>query len=182
MKISKNYIDNNNENNLLLPNEISLLKATKEKVEKQLLENKKGSGISKAFSFFFGGGGDDDNKELTEEEKNELDMMYGDDFIMKYLLELNEGQKSGSNPLSEKINKIKNDLVILFHIDKIEVKENSYNCNFFIKNININCNVANSNFDFELNINDIGTLLNESLFSDKFEDVKYLIQIKKDKN
>ena len=53
MKIAKNYIDNNNENNLLLPNEISLLKATKEKVEKQLLENKKGSGISKAFSFFF---------------------------------------------------------------------------------------------------------------------------------
>ena len=182
MKIAKNYIDNNNENNLLLPNEISLLKATKEKVEKQLLENKKGSGISKAFSFFFGGGGDDDNKELTEEEKNELDIMYGDDFIMKYLLGLNEGQKSGSNPLSEKINKIKNDLVLLFHIDKIEVKENSYNCNFFIKNININCNVVNSNFDFEMNINDIGTLLNESLFSDKFEDTNYLIQIKKSQN
>ena len=182
-KLSKKYIDdNNNDNNLLLPTELILLKSTKEKVEKQLLENKKGSGISKAFSFFFGGGGDDDNKELTEEEKNELNETYSDEYIIKYLMGLNDGQKSGSNPINDKINKIMNNLDINVIIDKIEVKESNYNCNFFIKKININCHLINKKFDFELNINDIGTLLNESLFSDKFEDTNYLIQIKKEQN
>ena len=183
IKIIKKYIDdNNNINNLLLPNEINSLKATKEKVEKQLLENKKGGGIAKAFSFFFGGGGDDDKKELTEEEKNELNEMYTDDYIIKYILGLNDGQKSGANPFSDKINKIINDLIINIKIDKIEVKENNYNCNFFIKTIDCNCNLINKKFDFEINIDDVGTLINESLFSDKFEDTNYLIQIKKEIN
>ena len=182
-KLVKKYIDDNNKiNNLLLPEEINLLKFTKEKVEKQLLENKKGGGISKAFSFFFGGGGDDEKKELTEEEKNELNQIYSDEYLIKYLLGLNEGQKSGNNPLSEKINKIINELVINIHIDKIEVKENNYNCNFFIKKIIINSNLINKKFDFEVNIEDIGTLLNESLFSDKFKDTNYLIQIKTNLN
>ena len=183
IKIIKKYIDdNNNINNLLLPNEINSLKATKEKVEKQLLENKKGGGIAKAFSFFFGGGGDEDKKELTEEEKNELNEIYTDDYIIKYLLGLNEGQKSGNNPFSDKINKIINDLIINIKIDKIEVKENNYNCNFYIKTITFNSNLINKKYDFEINIDDIGTLLNESLFSDKFEDTNYLIQIKKEMN
>ncbi len=55
MKISKKYLENNsNLEKFLLPTEINLLKSTKEKVEKQLLDNKKGSGLTKAFSFFFG--------------------------------------------------------------------------------------------------------------------------------
>jgi hypothetical protein len=97
-------------------------------------------------------------------------------------LGLNEGQKSGNNPFSDKINKIINDLIINIKIDKIEVKENNYNCNFFIKTIDCNCNLINKKFDFEINIDDVGTLLNESLFSDKFEDTNYLIQIKKEIN
>ena len=182
-KLVKKYLDDNkNINYLLFPNEIILLKSTKEKVEKQLLENKKGSGITKAFSFFFGGGGDDDKKELTEEEKKELNNIYTNDFIIKYLLGLNDSQKSGSNPFSNKIDKIISDLLINFQIDKIEVKENNYKCNFFIKSIIINFNIINKKYDFEININDIGTLLNESLFSEKLEDTNYLIQIKKDSN
>ena len=183
IKIIKKYLnDNNSINNIILPNEICSLKATKDKVEQKLLENKKGGGLTKAFSFFFGGGGDDDNKELTEDEKKELNEIYTDEYIIKYLLGFNEGKKRKNNPFSEKINKIVNDLIINFQIDKIEVKENNYNCNFFIKTIKINSNIINKQFDLEINIDDIGTLLNESLFSDKFEDVKYLIQIKKDKN
>ena len=182
-KLVKKYLDdNNNINNLLLPNEIILLKSTKEKVEKQLLENKKGSGITQAFSFFFGGGGDDDKKELTEEEKKELNDIYTNDFIIKYLLGLNNEKKSGSNPFSNKIDKIINDLMINVQIDKIEIKENNYNCNFFIKSIIINSNIINKKYDFEININDIGTLLNDSLFSEKLEDTNYLIQIKKENN
>ena len=183
IKIIKNYLnDNKNINNIILPNEICSLKATKEKVEQKLLENKKGGGLTKAFSFFFGGGGDDDKKELTEEEKNELNEIYTEEYIIKYLFGLNEGQNKKNNPFSDKINKIINDLIINIQIDKIEVKENNYNCNFFIKTIKINSNLINKQFDLEINIDDIGTLLNESLFSDKFEDIKYLIQIKKEKN
>ena len=180
-KLVKKYLNDNKDiNNLLLPNEIILLKSTKEKVEKQLLENKKGSGITKAFSFFFGGGGDDDKKELTEEEKKELNDIYTNDFIIKYLLDINTRSKSGSNPFSDKINKIISDLLINIQIDKIEVKENNYNCNFFIKSIKINFNLIDKKYDFEININDIGTLLNESLFSDKLENINYLMQVKKE--
>ena len=159
-----------------------ILKATREKIEKQLLENKKGGGIAKAFSFFFGGGGGEETKELTEEEKVELNEIFCNEYIIKYLLGLNEGQKSGSNPFNDKIKLIMNDLNINIHIDKFEVKENNYNCNFFIKAININCNIINKKYDFEMIIDDIGTLLNDSLFSDKFEDTNYLIQIKKEQN
>ena len=81
-KLAKKYInhlDKENEDNnslddcLILPEEITLLKCTKEKVENQLLENKKGNQLANAFKFFFGGGDDDENKkELTEEEKENL--------------------------------------------------------------------------------------------------------------
>ena len=183
IKIIKNYLnDNKNINNIILPNEICSLKATKEKVEQKLLENKKGGGLTKAFSFFFGGSRDDDKKELKKKKKNELNEIYTEEYIIKYLLGLNEGQNKKNNPFSDKINKIINDLIINIQIDKIELKENNYNCNFFIKTIKINSNLINKQFDLEINIDDIGTLLNESLFSDKFEDIKYLIQIKKEKN
>ena len=53
IKISKKYLEDNSAiSNLLLPTEICLLKSTKDKVEKQLLDNKKGGGLTKAFSFF----------------------------------------------------------------------------------------------------------------------------------
>ena len=61
-KLAKKYInhlDKENEDNnslddcLILPEEITLLKSTKEKVENQLLENKKGNQLANAFKFFF---------------------------------------------------------------------------------------------------------------------------------
>ena len=190
IKIAKKYLeDNSNTTNLLLPTEINLLKATKDKVEKQLLENKKGGGLTKAFSFFFGGGGDDENKELTEEEKNDLNNIYTDEYIIKYLLGLTENKNNSSNPLSQKIDKFINNVSAIVNVEKIELvlinlneKENNNKCNLFIKDINLNINLVNKNFDFEMNINDIGTLLNESLFNDRLDNVNYLIQVKKEPN
>ena len=190
IKISKKYLEDNEAiSNLLLPTEICLLKSTKDKVEKQLLDNKKGGGLTKAFSFFFGGGDDDDNKELTEDERNELDSIYTDDYIMKYLLGLVDNKNNSSNPLSEKLKNFINNLSISINIQKIEyilnnLYENGINnkCNLFIKDVNLNFNLLNKNFNFELNISDIGTLLNESLFSDRFDDVNYLLQVKKESN
>ena len=190
IKISKKYLeDNSTLSNLLLPTEICLLKSTKDKVEKQLLDNKKGGGLTKAFSFFFGGGDDDDNKELTEDEKNELDSIYTDDYIMKYLLGLVDNKSNSSNPLSEKLKNFMNNLFISINVQKIEyilinLNENGINnkCNLFIKDVNLNFNLFNQDFNFELNISDIGTLLNESLFSNRFDDVNYLLQVKKEPN
>ena len=189
IKISKKYLEDNSAiSNLLLPTEICLLKSTKDKVEKQLLDNKKG-GLTKAFSFFFGGGDDDDNKELTEDERNELDNIYTDDYIMKYLLGLVDNKNNSNNPISEKIKNFMNNLFISINVQKIEyilinLNENGINnkCNLFIKDVNLNINLFNQEFDFELNISDIGTLLIESLFSDRFDDVDYLLQVKKESN
>ena len=190
IKISKKYLeDNSNKDNILLPTEINLLKSTKEKVEKQLLDNKKGSGLTKAFSFFFGGGDDDEKKELSEEEKDELNDIYTDNYIIKYLLGLNGNQSSNNNPLSEKISKFLNDVNIKINVEKIELmlinineKENYNKCNLFIKDISVDFNWNNKKYDFELNINDIGTLLYDSLFNDRINDVNYLIQVKKEPN
>ena len=189
-KISKKYLEDNSAiSNLLLPTEICLLKSTKDKVEKQLLDNKKGGGLTKAFSFFFGGGDDDDNKELTEDERNELDSIYTDEYIMKYLSGLVDNKRNSSNPLSEKLKNFMSNLSISINVQKIEyilinLNENEIKnkCNLFIKDANININLLNQNLDFELNIRDIGTLLNESLFNDRFDDVDYLIQVKKEPN
>ena len=189
IKISKKYLENNTTtDNILLPTEINLLKSTKEKVENQLLENKKGGGLTKAFSFFFGGGGDDKKKELTEEEKEELNNIYTDNYIIKYLLGLNENKSSDSNPLNEKINKFISNIILKINVEKIELilinineKENN-KCNLFIKDININFNLNNKKYDFEININDIGTLLNDSLFDNRINVINYLIQLKKEPN
>ena len=190
IKISKKYLKNNSiTENIILPTEINLLKSTKEKVEEKLLENKKGGGITKAFSFFFGGGGDDEKKELTEEEKNELNNIYKDDYIIKYLLGLNEAEIKDNNPIKDKLGKFMNNIHIKINIEKIELilininEKGNYNkCNLFIKEINLNFNLDNKKYDFEININDIGTLLNESLFNERLDDMNYLIQIIKDSN
>ena len=55
IKIIKKYLESDEINEkFLLPNEINSLKATKEKVEKKVIENKKGNVLANAFSFFFG--------------------------------------------------------------------------------------------------------------------------------
>ena len=185
IKIVKKYLENNSDTSkIILPTEINLLKATKDKVEQKLLDNKKGGGISKAFSFFFGGGDDDEKKELTEEEKEELDNIYTDDYIIKYLLGLLENKKDKNNPLIEKIKGFMSNVVVTINVEKIElILKNIYDIsfNFFIKGININFNLEKGQKDYEINIDDIGTEMNKSLFNGR-TDNNYLIQLKKEPN
>ena len=57
-ELNKDFDLNENFKNfecIVLPEEINLLKETKDLVEKQLLENKKGNQLANAFNFFFGG-------------------------------------------------------------------------------------------------------------------------------
>ena len=185
IKIVKKYLENNSDTSkIIIPTEINLLKATKDKVEQKLLDNKKGGGLTKAFSFFFGGGDDDDKKELSEEEKEELDKIYTDDYIIKYLLGLLENTKDKSNPLSDKIKAFMNNVVVTINIEKIELVLKNINdktCNFFVKGINITFNLEKGQKDYEINIDDIGTEMNNSLFSER-TDNNYLIQLKKEPN
>ena len=184
IKIAKKYLENNSETSkLILPTEINLLKATKDKVEKKILDNKKG-GLANAFFSFFGGGNNDEKKELTEEEKNELDSIYTDDYINKYLSGFYDDQKGKNNPLSEKINAFMNNLVVSIDVEKIEIiVKDIYdiNCNFYIRGINVIFNLNKGINDYEININDIGVGTNKSLNNEKI-DKNYFIQIKKEPN
>ena len=89
IEIIKNNLDNLTndkvDENFLLPDDKNALMATKEKVENQVLENKKGNVLVNAFSFFFGGEKEEEKKELTEEEKETFDEIYTEQSIIDYL-------------------------------------------------------------------------------------------------
>ena len=87
IKIIKKYLeDEKNIENFLLPDEKNTLKATKEKVEKKVLENKKGNVLANAFNFFFGAKKEEEkNDELTEEEKEIFEDIYKDQNIINYI-------------------------------------------------------------------------------------------------
>ena len=160
--------DNNIINNyIILPEEIYLLESCKEKVESQLLENKKGNKLANAFNFFFGGGGDDENKELTEEEKQALNNAFSQDNLINYLT--NKKIKDGNNNDNEEkkeeqvIDKFKhffNNISFNITLNKIELLLNYFysSHSIYIKNINstIDINKNNDTKDFQVIIEDIG--------------------------
>ena len=160
-------------NCLILPEEINLLKETKEKVENQILENKKGNQIAKAFNFFFGGGGDDDKKELTEEEKQSLNEIYSDEGINKYLNNKKEIKENNSNDEKtlDKIKNFFNKISYNFNINKIEILLNNFYSkhSIYLNNIififDINRYNRKKNYRFELS--DFGYDSNKSFLKEK---------------
>ena len=183
--ISNNYINNNNEDKLLIPNEINLLKATKEKVKSKVLENKKGNVLTNAFSFFFGGKSDDDEKknELTEEEEQILESIYTDENILNYLLK-GDDTKNESNPIKGKIMGFFDKLNINFVFNKMElilINNDGEKCNLYISEINIIVNKNQKEIKSILSIKDIGSNLANDLFNERDESKK-LIEINKDDN
>ena len=189
-KISKKYIDNNNETEkLIIPTEINLLKATKEKVENKVLDGKKGNVLSNAFSFFFGGKKDDEEekKELTEEEKNIFDNIYTDNNLIQYIYGKNKEEKKDSNPIKDKIMGFISKLKININFNKLELilaNDDINKFSFYIRDIRLDIEKQNDEINSVLNIGNIGTNLDESLFSDriKINDNNDLIMISKDKN
>ena len=69
----------------LLPDDMEYLEATKTKVEKQALENKKGKVLENAFSFFFGAKKEEKKEGLTEEEKEIFEDIYKEENIINYI-------------------------------------------------------------------------------------------------
>ena len=186
IKDNNNTSNDSNDINLLYPNEINLLKGTKETVKQKILDDKKGNTLTKAFSFFFGGGGGNDNKnELTEEEEDSLNELYSDKNIINYLNNYDKINTDG-NIFVNKIKNIYSNLIIYIKIQKIELvlmnQNSSKNCNFYIKNINIEFCHRNDNYDYKLFIYDICINQNTSIFRNKIQNREPMIKFGKNKN
>ena len=189
-KITKKYLDNNNEiEKLILPTEINLLKSTKEKVEKKVLDGKKGNVLTNAFSFFFGGKKDDEEekKELTEEEKNIFENIYTENYLIKYLYGKIKEEKIKNNPIKDKIMGFITKLKININFNKLELilsNDDINKCTLYISNIQLILEKINNEINSILTIGNIDSNLNESLFSEriKINDNNDLIMISKDKN
>ena len=193
-KISKKYInsldnkDNDNNNlineSLILPDEIKLLQTTKEKVEKQLLENKKGNQLVNAFNFFFGGNADDEKKkELTEEEKQSLDNAYTDESIINYISKKkydknidnnNENEEKKEEEMIDKMKNFFNNISFNVTLSKIEILLNYFYAqhSVYLTNINtiININKENNIKNFQFIIKDIGYDGKYSIFNNIIKD------------
>ena len=188
-KISKKYVDDNNyTEKLILPSEINLLKATKEKVEKQVLDGKKGNVLSNAFSFFFGGKKDEDEKkELSEEEKQTFENIYTNEYLINYLSGKNKESNTQSNPIKEKIIGFISRLKINVYFNKLELilaNDNVNKCTLYICDIKVMIEKLNDEINNVLTIGNIGSNLDKDLFNERMNinENNDLIMVTKDKN
>ena len=195
-KVTKKYFkylkDNDNKSNelndilLLYPNNINLLKGTKDIVNQKVLDDKKGNSLTKAFSFFFGGGGGDDNKnELTEEETKILNNIYTDNYIITYLENYDKISKN-DNAFPNKIKNIISNFVVYIRIQKLELvllnQNSSKKCDFYINNINFELRHKFNNNDYNLYINDICINQNISVFRNQKQNDEPMIKFMKNQN
>ena len=162
---------------IILPEEINILKATKEKVENQLLENKKGNQLANAFNFFFGGG-NDNNKELTEEEKQNLNYIYSDEGIIKFLMKKKEIKENNENE-EKTLDKIKNyfnKISYNFIINKISILLNDFHSkhSIYLNDINFifDINRYNKTKKYTFELNDFGYDANNSFLKEKIDNNK----------
>ena len=170
---------------IILPEEINLLKMTKEKVESQLLENKKGNQLANAFNFFFGGGGNDDKKELTDEEKKELNEIYSDEGIIKFLMKKNDIKEKDSKEEKtlDKIKNFFNKISFNFIINEIEILLNNFNSkhSIYLKEINLvlDINRYNKTKNIKFELGDIGYDVKNSFIKNKNADNNQMIKFSK---
>ena len=169
LKDNNNNSNESNDINLLYLNEINILKGSKETVNQKVLDDKKGSSLTKAFSFFFGGGGNE-APELTEEETECLNNIYTDEYIINYLDNYDKINNDG-NIIINKIKKIFSNVIIYIKIQKLELvllnQNSSKKCDFYINNINIELCHRFENYDYNIYIYDICINQNMSIFSNK---------------
>ena len=170
---------------IILPEEINLLRETKEKVESQVLENKKGNQLANAFNFFFGGGGNDNKNELTEEEKQSINEIYSDEGIIKFLKnkkdikENNDNEEKTLDKIKNFFNKISYNIII----NKIEILLNNFYTkhSIYIKDINLlfDINRYNKTKNYKFHLSDFGYDLKNSFFKDKINDNNKMVQFAK---
>ena len=171
--ISKNIINNENSINnekILIPKEINLIKNTKEKTEQKILDSKKGNVLASAFSFFFGGNKSEEKKELTAEEKTKLENVYTENELNKYLSGKIENEKLKNNPVLEKIMKFITNVKINFNFSKFELilaNDEINICKLFIEGINFEIIKKSDEKNILITIKDIGSNLGNKLFSER---------------
>ena len=188
IKIVKKYLENEkNDEKILLPDNKNCLIATREKVEKKVLENKKGNVLANAFSFFFSAKKEEKKEELTEEEKEKSEEIYQESNIIKYLNgNINENTNASLSSIFEKIKKFLENISVDINIEKLEIIIHNINIgneqNIFIKGMRMNINYYNKEFDFKYSINDIGYEKDKSFFDANDLFCVNAIEFSRDKN
>ena len=183
-KIIKKYFDDENKiENILLTDDVIALKCTKEKVEKKVLENKKGNVLANAFNFFFGGQ-KEEKEELTEEEKEISEEIFTEENIIYYLNGENIKKSNNLSSIFDKFTKFLSKVSIGINISKLELVLHNLKANkkqnLFIRGMKIKFNYINEEFDFNFAINDIGHEKNKSFFN-KNNIAKDAINLSRDK-
>ena len=168
IKIIEKYLENNTINNIILSENENLLKATKKKVEKMVIDDKNSNVLANAFSFFFGAKREEKKNELSEEEKQIMDEIYKDQNIIKYLNNDVDNKSNNFNIILEKFKSFLSNITFNFQFSNIQLNINNNNqihdVNFFISSLNFNLNYSNKQFDFIFSIGDIGSKINNSFF------------------
>ena len=187
IKIVKKYLENDkNDERILLTNNKNGLIATKEKVEKKVLENKKGNVLANAFSFFFSSKKEEAKDELTEEEKETSEEIYKESNIIKYLNGNIEKTNESLSSIIDKIKKFLENISVDINIEKLELIIHNINIgnkqNIFIKDMRMNANYCNKEFDFKYSINDIGYEKDKSFFDSNDLFCLNAIEFSRDKN
>ena len=184
IKIIKKYLENNKIDNILLSDDKNGLKATKNKVEKKVIDNKNSNVLANAFNFFFGAKKEEKNNELTEEEKQILEEIYKDSNISKYLNNEIEKTSVNFNIIIEKIKSFFSNFTCNFEIKKFQVdienKNKKYNVNLFINSLKFLFSYISNQWDLKFIIDDIG-YKNDTSFFNKRNDINAIsININKD--
>ena len=188
IKIIKKYLETDGiDEKFLLPNEKNSLKATRGKVEKIVIENKKENVLASAFSFFFGAKKEEKKDELTEEEKEISEEIYNDTNLINYLNgNINTRQNATLSSIINKIKKFLSNVTIDINITKLELIINNINIgnkqNLFIKEMRMNVNYWNKEFDFNYYISDIGYEKDKSFFEKEELTSKNAIEFSRDRN
>ena len=184
IKIIEKYLKNNNIiENILLAEDNNALKATKNEVEKKILNDKNSNVLASAFSFFFGSKKEEKNNELTEEEKQIIEEIYNDDNITKYLNQEIVNSSNNFNIIFEKVKSFLSNISFNFEISKLQLNLKNdnklYDMNFYLNSFKFNSEYIEKQFDLKLIIDDIGYQNNTSFFNKKIE--QNAIEINRDK-
>ena len=182
IKIIEKYLENNNLiNNIILSENENILKATKKKVEKKVLDDKNSNVLANAFSFFFGAKKEEKKNELSEEEKQIMDEIYKEQNLIKYLNNDIDNKSNNFNIILEKFKTFLSNISVNFQFSNIELNINNNNqihdVNFFIRSLNFNLNYSDKQFDFVFSIGDIGSKINNSFFK-KINSLNAIVIIK----
>ena len=185
----KKLIEKNNNDNLILINDINILKETKKTVEQKILDSKD-SIANKFFSFF--SSTKTEEKSLTEEEKNLLEEAYKEINLGKYIVNKKFGDNNDVADEKEMIKKIKKYIYnfdLNVNIDKINIIFNN-NDNVYLMNTIFYFKYTDDKCSFNLVSKDLGKNEDESFCqeiinnSDKINNNNFenLLEIEYDEN